>query len=162
MGQRRAPRAEATLDVRIWGVDSAGKPFSSTVKTVDVSRTGARLADVKHFRDTGNVIGVQCGTLKGKFRVVWVARPESERAGQISIDSVERSGNIWGQALPRDDKDSFEGARIRNSQSPILGGQAAAAAAMKQLPRSRQSSVVSPQDQATAGASFTGETSATS
>ena len=47
MGQRREPRKELKVPVRIFGTDVNGKTFSENLFTVNVSREGAKLEGVR-------------------------------------------------------------------------------------------------------------------
>src|SRR3954469_23849024 len=100
MGRRIDDRVPATLSIRVWGMDSAGRPFSSPARTIDVTRTGARITGLEHACQKGDVIGIQCGELKARFRVVWVGNSGSARAGQVGVHCVESGKYIWGVALP--------------------------------------------------------------
>ncbi|MFL6299138.1 MAG: PilZ domain-containing protein [Terriglobales bacterium] len=100
MGRRVDDRVPATLSIRIWGMDSAGRPFSSQARTIDVTRTGARITGLEHVCQKGDVIGIQCGEQKARFRVVWVGNSGSARAGQVGVHCVESGKYIWSVVLP--------------------------------------------------------------
>src|SRR5437868_10751868 len=78
MGRRIDDRVPNELSIRIWGMDSAGRPFSSQARTIDITRTGARITGIDHICQKGDVIGIQHGEQKARFRVVWVGNPRSE------------------------------------------------------------------------------------
>jgi hypothetical protein len=100
MGRRIDDRLQAELSIRIWGMDSAGRPFSTQARTIDVTRTGARIAGVEHICQKGDVVGIQHGEQKARFRVVWVGNAGSAKAGQVGVHCVESAKYIWGVALP--------------------------------------------------------------
>jgi hypothetical protein len=100
MGRRLDDRMPAQLSIRIWGMDSTGRPFSTQARTLDVTRTGARIAGIEHVCQKGDVIGIQHGELKARFRVVWVGSAGSAKAGQVGVHCVESGKYIWGVALP--------------------------------------------------------------
>jgi hypothetical protein len=100
MGRRIDDRVPATLSIRIWGMDSTGRPFSSQARTIDVTRTGARITGLEHVCQKGDVIGIQCGEQKARFRVVWVGNSGSARAGQVGVHCVESGKYIWSVVLP--------------------------------------------------------------
>jgi PilZ domain len=100
MGRRIDDRVPATLSIRVWGMDSTGRPFSSQARTIDVTRTGARITGLEHACQKGDVIGIQCGELKARFRVVWVGNSGSARAGQVGVHCVESGKYIWSVVLP--------------------------------------------------------------
>jgi hypothetical protein len=84
------------LPVRIYGMDAAGKPFNSVAHTLNVSKSGALLSNVEIALAIGDVIGVQKGVYKSKFRVKWIGRKGSSSQGQIGIECTEGPKNIWG------------------------------------------------------------------
>jgi PilZ domain len=100
MGRRIDDRLPAELPIRIWGMDSTGHPFSSQARTIDITRTGARIAGIDHICQKGDVIGIQHGEQKARFRVVWVGTPGSAKAGQVGVHCVESGKYIWGVQLP--------------------------------------------------------------
>jgi len=81
-------------------MDSTGRPFSSQARTIDVTSTGGRITGMEHACQKGDVIGIQCGELKARFRVVWVGNSGSAKAGQVGVHCVESGKYIWGVALP--------------------------------------------------------------
>jgi len=100
MGRRLDDRTPNELSIRIWGMDSAGRPFSSQARTIDITRTGARITGIEHICQKGDVIGIQHGEQKARFRVVWVGNPGSAKAGQVGVHCVESGKYIWGVQLP--------------------------------------------------------------
>ncbi len=93
---RKEPRLAAVLPVRIYGMDASGKPFNAVAHTLNVSKSGALLAGVEVVLAAGDLIGVQKGVYKSKFRVRWVGRKGTSSQGQIGIECVEGARNIWG------------------------------------------------------------------
>jgi hypothetical protein len=87
------------LEVRVWGMDVGGKPFFQTARTVEVSAKGARLAGITSPKQPGEVIGVQHGSLKARFRVVWVGEQGTPEQGQIGIACLDPDKCIWAEAL---------------------------------------------------------------
>ncbi len=114
MGKRKAPRKDVELEVRIFGLDNSGKPFSKIALTLDVSRTGARLKDVD-IGQPGDVIGLQYGDRKTRFKVIWVeSKGERREAGIVSLEQKRR---IWGLDLPETGADDFKSAA---GDEPVL------------------------------------------
>lgn len=102
MGRRREDRVTLGVPVRIWGLDSGGRPFSQQAHTVDITRLGARLRDVTCSVSPGDIIGVQHAKEKARFRVTWVGKAGSPDHGQIGIHCVEPTKFIWGVTLPKE------------------------------------------------------------
>jgi hypothetical protein len=101
MARRREDRVGLSVPVRIWGLDCNGKPFSQQVHTVDITRLGARLRSVTCSMRPGDIIGMQHGNEKARFRVTWVGKPGCPDQGQIGVHCVEPTKFIWGVTLPK-------------------------------------------------------------
>lgn len=82
------------LQVRIWGTDQRGKPFWEAAQAVEVWFTGARLAGTQSTLENGEIIGLQAGHKKGRFRVVSVAQ-----SGQVELQGIQIGENFWPVSL---------------------------------------------------------------
>jgi hypothetical protein len=100
MGQRREPRKEIRLPVRIFGTDASGKAFSENVFTVNVSREGAKLSGVRSQVKVGETIGLASGNNKGRFCVKWVGQPGTPTMDQIGLQNLAPDKPIWDTPLP--------------------------------------------------------------
>ncbi len=103
MPKRRDKRLTMPLPVRLWGLDSEGKVFSQKVKTINITPGGARVYGVTARLEPGFNVGLQCGSLKGRFLVVWIGEKGTSREGQIGLRAVD--SGIWGVPLPKPPKD---------------------------------------------------------
>jgi hypothetical protein len=126
MARRREERIIISLPVRLWGMDVNGKPFTQNASSVDITRLGARIQGVTCQIQHGDIIGIQHGTDKARFRVIWVARSGSRNEGQIGVHCVEAGKYIWGTIQPSNTADTWDphATALRASAS----GAAAAAA----------------------------------
>jgi hypothetical protein len=102
-------RIEARLDaeglpVKAWGMGSDGRAFVLNAVAYEASYRGARLDGLTCKVAAGDVIAVQYGSQKGRFRVVWVADPASERAGHVGIRTLEDTC-IWESELASFDQE---------------------------------------------------------
>lgn len=104
------------LPLRIFGLDKAGKPFNEPVHTFDVTSSSARLGGVSRELVPGDVIGVQRGTNKGRFRVIWVGGSSRRPADQVGVESVDKTTNVWGLLLPDHPDDEYEGSATPNQK----------------------------------------------
>lgn len=95
----RELRIPMQLDVRVWGMDSDGKPFSQMARTVDISGRGARLAGINSPKQHGDIIGVQHGDQKARFQVMWVGEEGTAAQGQIGIQCMDAGRCLWAEAL---------------------------------------------------------------
>ena len=82
-------------------MDINGKPFTQNASSVDITRMGARLQGVTCRIQHGDIIGIQHGNDKARFRVIWVARPGSRNEGQVGVHCVEVVENTFGARSSR-------------------------------------------------------------
>ena len=107
------------LEVRVWGMDVTGKPFFQTARTIEITSQGARLAGVSCLKGPGEIIGVQHGEQKGRFRVAWIGRPGTPEQDQIGIESLDSDKCIWAEALHEAaTKDTLEPALQATAPAP--------------------------------------------
>ncbi|HWZ44376.1 MAG TPA: PilZ domain-containing protein [Candidatus Saccharimonadales bacterium] len=85
---------EVNLDVKVWGLDRQGKLFVQNARTLDATRLGARLIGVDCVRE-GEIIGLQHGVNKARFKVVWTGRENTPKAGQIGIHCMESEKPVF-------------------------------------------------------------------
>jgi hypothetical protein len=97
--RRREPHTRVALPVRLWGMDSNGSPFVQNVQTVDVSATGACVSGVTARLKVGEVIGVQHGAEKARFRVIWVKAVEGV-GFDVGLSAVDEAKCLWPSHLP--------------------------------------------------------------
>jgi hypothetical protein len=102
LARRREERLVLNLTVKIWGLDSEGKPFAQSAQTHDITRVGARLKPVTCLKKPGEIIGVQYGDEKARYRVVWVGKMGTPTEGMIGLSSVEPEKFIFQSAWPKD------------------------------------------------------------
>lgn len=98
MGSGRLPKRPATpadIQVRLYGLDTGGKPFHVRADLLSVSGNEAVLANVAVTLSVGDVIGVQAGASKGKFRVKWIGARTDGSAGQLGLEGCEIAAGFW-------------------------------------------------------------------
>jgi len=83
------------------------------VQTVDISPMGARLKGLNREVSVGAILGLQNGDNQGRFEVIWVGEPGSEREGQIGLRCVQVGNQNKKSILYVDDQD-FELERRRS------------------------------------------------
>lgn len=96
----REKRVPQKVSVRHYGLDASGHPFTDNVFTVDVSSNGACLDGVFRALRVGDVVGIQCGNMKARFKIMWVGQPNTPRQGRIGVTSMERGKVIWSAGVP--------------------------------------------------------------
>ena len=88
MGKRSEPRKDIQVPVRIFGTDAAGAVFSQKAVTVNISRTGVELAGVQSQISIDEIIGLSYGANRVHFRVRWVGKTNTPKAGHVGLRSV--------------------------------------------------------------------------
>lgn len=76
--------------------------------TLDVSRSGARLASVKGLQEPGLFIAVRRKTSEGRFRVVWIGPPRTPYEGQVGVECVDHPDKIIWDVNFDDAHEDFE------------------------------------------------------
>jgi len=107
MGQRREPRKEVKVPVRIFGTDVNGKTFSENLFTVNLSREGAKLEGVRPQIKVGETIGMAHGQSKSRFCVKWVGEPGTAQEGQVGLQNLSPEKSIWNFPLPAPGLDEY-------------------------------------------------------
>ena len=123
----RELRIPMQLEIRLWGMDCTGKPFSQTARTIDISGRGARLAGVVGPKQAGDIIGVQYGDQKARFQVVWVGASGTPSEGQIGITCMDAGRCIWATALEGTPGQFGQGPEILRPGTKVAEPTAAAA-----------------------------------
>jgi len=97
---RSEPRARHQSQVRVFGLDSAGKAINQVGWTMDISQHGARLKGFPCWEAPGETVGVRCGTEKARFKVVWIGKQGTPQEGEVGLLYAEAGKFIWGISLP--------------------------------------------------------------
>jgi hypothetical protein len=105
MVSRREPRKDVRVPVRIFGTDAAGKTFNENVFTVNVSRGGAMVIEVKTQLKIGEVIGIVYGKSKSRYEVRWIGAPATPQQNLAGLQSVKSEEIIWDFPLPATTED---------------------------------------------------------
>ena len=103
MSNRGKLRRKMVLPVAVLRGNGEEKQLAHTL---DVTETSARLGGLRMPLEPGEIIEIQRGGVKAKFRVYWAGAPGSELEGQAGIrglDSGKKS--IWSIHLPPDQPD---------------------------------------------------------
>src|SRR6266478_7043114 len=100
MVSRREPRKEIRVAIRIFGTDAAGKTFNENVFTVNVSRSGAMVIEIKSQLKVGEIIGMVYGQTKSRYQVRWVGPAHGPSANLAGLETVKTEDVIWDFSLP--------------------------------------------------------------
>jgi hypothetical protein len=95
MDDRPAERLDAQIIVRVWGMDAEGRPFFQNANAGNLSLEGALLSGVRHPLKTGDVIGIQHGEKKARFKVVWVKDSALPRTIECGVQILPNQRSPW-------------------------------------------------------------------
>jgi hypothetical protein len=106
MGRRSEPRTAISFPIVVRGFDSRGSPFAISTETCDVSSTGASIKGLEGLVEPGHKIEIEHNDQKSWYRVQWVGKNGSERAGRVGVRCLERK-YIWDVPPRTWDRDTF-------------------------------------------------------
>ncbi len=95
MTNKPEPRVDVDLLVRVWGMGTDGRPFNQSAHAHNISDHGAKLSGIQHPLAAGDVIGVQLGANKARFRVIWVIDAGLLQNIQAGVQIVEGQQCPW-------------------------------------------------------------------
>ena len=98
LSERVEKRLVIALSIRVYGMGSDGKPFNQQVHTLDITRDGARMDGLPQIA-IGEIVGVQYGEEKSRYKVIWVGEPGGKREGQIGVQVVQAGLALWHKVL---------------------------------------------------------------
>src|SRR4051812_527426 len=75
-----------------------GKPFNQTARTLDITHDGARLDGLPPIA-IGEIVGLQYGQDKARYKVVWAGEVGGKREGQIGLQVVQPGMAQWYKIL---------------------------------------------------------------
>jgi hypothetical protein len=113
MQSRPEPRVPSDIVVRIWGMNASGHAFFQNVEAKNISSAGALLTGLDHELTAGDVIGVQNGDQKARFRVIWSIQTEPLHKAQIGIQLVDGQECPWKEKLLQPEPPKPEGTNKR-------------------------------------------------
>ena len=82
--------------VQIWGMSPSGDAFIQQVHTVEVGAVGASIEGVTHELVCGEVIGLEYGNLRARFKVIQVGQKYTPEAGKAELRPLDRVHDFWG------------------------------------------------------------------
>lgn len=101
--RRRHKRKKVVLPVRLSLNEANGQAAGQFIHTVDITDSGARVGGLHTPIEPGQLITLQRGQAKARFRVIWTKQlgPSEVQAG---IECAEPDKNIWGFDLEDQDE----------------------------------------------------------
>jgi hypothetical protein len=95
MEQRDQPRKEERLVVIIDGRDKSGHSFTQNAVASNLSKSGALLSGITKQVRSGDLIWVEHGGKRSRFKVVWVRDSESHQLIQAAIHLLKTEPCPW-------------------------------------------------------------------
>ena len=86
--------------VRVWGMDANGKAFFQNVHMKSPSAFGAELLAVEHPLKKEDVVGVQLGEKKARFRVVKVEDSPLPQRINVEVEALQGQEVPWKELIP--------------------------------------------------------------
>jgi hypothetical protein len=97
---RRSSRVQIRIPIILSGRFQNGKPFSAEAVIWSVSKYGAKVKTLLPLEVGMQVrVGLQNRRGEGLFRVVWIGREGTPRAGEVGLECV-RVSNLLGLTFP--------------------------------------------------------------
>jgi PilZ domain len=105
MDKRPETRVATVILVRVWGMDADGRPFFQNANATNLSSEGAMLSGIAHPLKAGDVIGVQHGEKKARFKVIWVIDGGVARKIELGVQILPKQQSPWQElAQPKKDE----------------------------------------------------------
>jgi len=102
MDKRPETRVATVILVRVWGMDADGRPFFQNANATNISSEGAMLSGISHPLKAGDVIGVQHGEKKARFKVVWVIDGGVARKIEVGVQTLPNQQIPWPELAKAD------------------------------------------------------------
>jgi len=98
MEHRDQPRRLQSIVVTIDGRDNRGDSFKQKAVASDLSRSGALLSGITKQVRSGDLIWVEYGDTRSRFKVVWVRDSESHQLIQAAIHLLKADPCPWAES----------------------------------------------------------------
>lgn len=93
-------RVDVDLPVRVFGMDSDGRPFFQNARARNISDHGAKISGLEKQVKPGDVIGVQVGDKKARCKVIWMVDARPLQKIDVGVKIVEGQESPWQKELP--------------------------------------------------------------
>src|SRR5216683_3312231 len=109
------PRVDVDLAVRVFGMDTDGRPFFQNAHARNISDHGAKLSGLERQLKPGDIIGVQVGDKKARCKVVWVVDAGQRQKISVGVNLVEGQPCPWEKEMQQTRQESEPAPRIAPS-----------------------------------------------
>jgi hypothetical protein len=101
MANKPEPRVDVDLLVRVWGMGTDGRPFLQKAHASNISEHGAKLSGIEHPLAAGDIVGVQLGEKKARFKVMWVIDAGLLQNIQAGVQILDGQQCPWEDEMAR-------------------------------------------------------------
>lgn len=119
---RRDPRIEVSLPVKLTARDVDGRHLELDVTTINVSQKGALLTGVRSKLRQGDTVTLSRLNRQEEYLISWVGQEKTAKAGQIGLSATDANSSFWNDTL-----EQYSAARIGHAEAEF-GAMAKAAA----------------------------------
>lgn len=102
MEKRPETRITTDIPVRVWGMDSDGKPFFQNAIASNLSSEGALLAKLHHTLKQGEIIGIQYGDKKARFQLKWIKAVGAPKKFEAGVQILAGQTVPWADVAGKD------------------------------------------------------------
>ena len=92
-------RVDVDLPVRVFGMDTDGRPFFQNAHARNISDHGAKLSGLEKQLKPGDIIGVQVGDKKARCKVIWVVDAGQLQKIEVGVKMVEGQESPWQKEM---------------------------------------------------------------
>jgi hypothetical protein len=92
-------RVDVDLPVRVFGMDSDGRPFFQNARARNISDHGAKISGLEKQVKPGDVIGVQVGDKKARCKVIWMVDAGPLQKIDVGVKIAEGQESPWQKEL---------------------------------------------------------------
>lgn len=100
MAEKPPDRQSPEIAVRVFGMDVANQPFSRVAMALPTSNAAVCLRGINVVLKVGQVIGVQSGAAKARFRITATPVPGSDNSDQVEVVSLDAGQDFWTEWSP--------------------------------------------------------------
>lgn len=97
--ERRDPRVTVQLMVRLIASDANDRPLEQEVMTINVSRKGALIKNVRGSFKPGESIVLSRLSQKEEFLISWIGGGQTAKAGQIGLAAADQASTFWSDVI---------------------------------------------------------------
>ena len=121
--ERRDPRIEVSLPVKLRATDVDGRHLELDVTTINVSQKGALLTGVRSKLRQGDTVTLSRLNRQEEYLISWVGQEKTAKAGQIGLSAIDANSCFWNDTV---DQYSPTGIGHAEAQSGAMAKAAAA------------------------------------